>query len=152
MDDGHGRTAHMQVEATGSCVEVCIGRFLDAVTVAGDFSVGEDGMWQFFPLIGQRARFLNENITMAVLLSHARKLAAQRREAILNCAPPPGPDEGHSKQKHLKQRVGIGLQNGRRVWDKAFVAAGNPSWEHWLERLYNLRRDKRGAHERPQEV
>ena len=22
-------------------------------------------------------------------------------------------------------------------------------WEQWLERLYNLRRDKRGAHERP---
>lgn len=29
------------------------------------------------------------------------------------------------------------------------MAAGNPSWEHWLERLYNLRRDRRGAHERP---
>src|SRR6187399_3246214 len=22
-------------------------------------------------------------------------------------------------------------------------------WRHWLERLYNLRRDKRGSHERP---
>src|SRR5476651_1821744 len=22
-------------------------------------------------------------------------------------------------------------------------------WENWLERLYNLRRDKRGSHERP---
>ena len=22
-------------------------------------------------------------------------------------------------------------------------------WEGWLERLYNLRRDKRGSHERP---
>jgi putative restriction endonuclease len=35
------------------------------------------------------------------------------------------------------------------VWDKTFVAAANPSWEHWLERLYSLRRDRRGAHERP---
>lgn len=25
----------------------------------------------------------------------------------------------------------------------------NPEWENWLERLYNLRRDKRGSHERP---
>lgn len=24
-----------------------------------------------------------------------------------------------------------------------------PEWDHWLERLYNLRRDKRGSHERP---
>ncbi len=24
-----------------------------------------------------------------------------------------------------------------------------PDWDHWLERLYNLRRDKRGLHERP---
>ena len=23
------------------------------------------------------------------------------------------------------------------------------TWQNWLERLYNLRRDKRGAHERP---
>src|SRR5881628_3105023 len=23
------------------------------------------------------------------------------------------------------------------------------AWQHWLERLYNLRRDKRGSHERP---
>ena len=25
----------------------------------------------------------------------------------------------------------------------------NEKWQHWLERLYNLRRDKRGSHERP---
>lgn len=29
------------------------------------------------------------------------------------------------------------------------MTVGRHSWEHWLERLYNLRRDKRGAHERP---
>lgn len=29
------------------------------------------------------------------------------------------------------------------------MAVDNPTWEHWLERLYNLRRDKRGSHERP---
>jgi len=29
------------------------------------------------------------------------------------------------------------------------VAVGNQTWEHWLERVYNLRRDKRGSHERP---
>jgi hypothetical protein len=23
------------------------------------------------------------------------------------------------------------------------------TWQHWLERFYNLRRDKRGSHERP---
>jgi len=23
------------------------------------------------------------------------------------------------------------------------------TWQQWLERLYNLRRDKRGSHERP---
>ena len=27
--------------------------------------------------------------------------------------------------------------------------ANDKVWEHWLERLYNLRRDKRGSHERP---
>lgn len=29
------------------------------------------------------------------------------------------------------------------------VAASDQKWEMWLERLYNLRRDKRGSHERP---
>lgn len=29
------------------------------------------------------------------------------------------------------------------------VAASDQKWETWLERLYNLRRDKRGSHERP---
>lgn len=29
------------------------------------------------------------------------------------------------------------------------MAVGNRMWEEWLERLYNLRRDKRGSHERP---
>ncbi len=29
------------------------------------------------------------------------------------------------------------------------MAAGKPEWNNWLDRLYNLRRDKRGAHERP---
>jgi len=41
------------------------------------------------------------------------------------------------------------LQSGAPLWEKWRVAAGNASWEHWLERLYNLRRDKRGSHERP---
>lgn len=27
--------------------------------------------------------------------------------------------------------------------------ATEKTWEHWLERFYNLRRDKRGSHERP---
>ena len=29
------------------------------------------------------------------------------------------------------------------------MAASDQKWEPWLERLYNLRRDKRGSHERP---
>lgn len=29
------------------------------------------------------------------------------------------------------------------------MAVGDDIWAHWLERLYNLRRDKRGGHERP---
>jgi putative restriction endonuclease len=29
------------------------------------------------------------------------------------------------------------------------MAVSNPGWEKWLERLYNLRRDKSGSHERP---
>ena len=29
------------------------------------------------------------------------------------------------------------------------MAVGNQTWEHWLERLYNLRREKWGSHERP---
>lgn len=29
------------------------------------------------------------------------------------------------------------------------MAVGEQIWEHWLERLYNLRRDKRDSHERP---
>ena len=29
------------------------------------------------------------------------------------------------------------------------MAVSNQAWEHWLERLYNLRRDKSGSHERP---
>ena len=29
------------------------------------------------------------------------------------------------------------------------MAVGNQTWEHWLERVYDLRRDKRGSHERP---
>jgi putative restriction endonuclease len=35
------------------------------------------------------------------------------------------------------------------LWEKWRVAAGNQKWEHWLERLYNLRRDKCKSHERP---
>jgi hypothetical protein len=26
------------------------------------------------------------------------------------------------------------------------MAVSNPGWEKWLERLYNLRRDKSGSH------
>jgi len=29
------------------------------------------------------------------------------------------------------------------------VAVSKSEWENWLERLYNLRRDKSGSHERP---
>jgi putative restriction endonuclease len=29
------------------------------------------------------------------------------------------------------------------------VAVSNTGWQHWLDRLYNLRRDKSGSHERP---
>jgi hypothetical protein len=29
------------------------------------------------------------------------------------------------------------------------MAASDAGWEIWLERLYNLRRDKSGSHERP---
>ena len=29
------------------------------------------------------------------------------------------------------------------------MAVSNPGWEKWLDRLYNLRRDKSGSHERP---
>ena len=29
------------------------------------------------------------------------------------------------------------------------MAVDNQTWEHWLERVYNLRRDKQGSHERP---
>jgi putative restriction endonuclease len=35
------------------------------------------------------------------------------------------------------------------LWEKDGVPADNQTWERWLERLYNLRRDKRGSHERP---
>jgi putative restriction endonuclease len=35
------------------------------------------------------------------------------------------------------------------LWEKWRVAVGNQKWEHWLERLYSLRRDKRDDHERP---
>jgi hypothetical protein len=42
-----------------------------------------------------------------------------------------------------------GLQYGGRLWEKWRVAVGNQKWEHWLERLYSLRRDKRDDHERP---
>ena len=35
------------------------------------------------------------------------------------------------------------------MWEKWGVAVGNQTWGDWLERLYNLRRDKRGSHERP---
>jgi hypothetical protein len=35
------------------------------------------------------------------------------------------------------------------LWEKWRVAVANQKWEHWLERLYNLPRDKRGSHERP---
>ena len=35
------------------------------------------------------------------------------------------------------------------MWEKWRVAVGNQTWEHWLERVYNLRRDKQGSHERP---
>ena len=29
------------------------------------------------------------------------------------------------------------------------MAVSKSGWENWLERLYNLRRDKSGSHERP---
>jgi len=35
------------------------------------------------------------------------------------------------------------------LWDKWGVAASEHKWEAWLERLYNLRRDRSGGHERP---
>ena len=36
-----------------------------------------------------------------------------------------------------------------RLWEKWNMAVSNPGWEKWLDRLYNLRRDKSGSHERP---
>lgn len=35
------------------------------------------------------------------------------------------------------------------LWEKLGVIGSDHVWETWLERLYNLRRDKRGSHERP---
>jgi len=35
------------------------------------------------------------------------------------------------------------------LWEKLGVIGSDHVWEMWLERLYNLRRDKRGSHERP---
>jgi putative restriction endonuclease len=35
------------------------------------------------------------------------------------------------------------------LWETTEVGASKQEWEHWLERLYSLRRDKRGSHERP---
>jgi putative restriction endonuclease len=41
------------------------------------------------------------------------------------------------------------LQSGLGLCEKWRVAVGNQNWEDWLGRLYSLRRDKRGDHERP---
>ncbi len=35
------------------------------------------------------------------------------------------------------------------MWETTEVGASKHEWEKWLERLYSLRRDKRGSHERP---
>jgi putative restriction endonuclease len=35
------------------------------------------------------------------------------------------------------------------LWEKGRVPVDNQTWEHWLERVYDLRRDKQGSHERP---
>jgi hypothetical protein len=35
------------------------------------------------------------------------------------------------------------------LWETTKVVASEHEWERWLERLYSLRRDKRGSHERP---
>ena len=35
------------------------------------------------------------------------------------------------------------------MWENWNIAVTDRAWETWLERLYNLRRDKRGSHERP---
>ena len=35
------------------------------------------------------------------------------------------------------------------MWEKGGVAVSERKWDGWLERLYDLRRDKRGSHERP---
>ena len=35
------------------------------------------------------------------------------------------------------------------MWETTGVGASEHEWETWLERLYSLRRDKRGSHERP---
>jgi putative restriction endonuclease len=35
------------------------------------------------------------------------------------------------------------------LWKTTDVSASKDEWERWLERLYSLRRDKRGSHERP---
>jgi hypothetical protein len=43
----------------------------------------------------------------------------------------------------------MGFNPEQRCGRTGGVAADDQSWEHWLERLYNLRRDKRGSHERP---
>lgn len=44
---------------------------------------------------------------------------------------------------------GMGFNAGGVSGTNGGVAASDQKWEPWLEKLYNLHRDKRGSHERP---
>jgi len=56
------------------------------------------------------------------------------------------PADGHSGRPQAKQK-GVVASKGRDSRFRTFVT--EKTWEQWLERLYRLRRDKRGSHERP---
>ena len=60
----------MQKETIARRVKISLGVFLDAMTMPGHLSMRQNGMRQFLPNLRQRFHFLDENVSMTILLSH----------------------------------------------------------------------------------
>jgi hypothetical protein len=82
MNNRYHRPTDVQKHPLTGRVEIRLVRFLDSMAMAGHLAVRQNGMGQLFTHLGKGVRLLDENISMAVLISHGHSVATHRAKAI----------------------------------------------------------------------
>ncbi len=71
MHDRYGSPADMQIEPIRGRVKIRIGGFSDPVAMPGHLALRENSMRQLFADLREGIHFLDQDISMTILVSHA---------------------------------------------------------------------------------